>query len=232
MCSPVRALFTTLDTARHPEGGKAAHHQRHCTLRDHLPSVVILENLDQQLSKAKTATEVPQIPKHLWTCLATTIHNEIASLDEVTANTLRVSIPIPPERYVEEMLAFQSWMDFGRANGNNPVVVRAQVMTELYVAFVWLRDSLVKPCIDHLAEDATLTEIERFFSNGRPRKLRNAIAHGHWYYLPNYDGLEFWAEPSRGAPHERIEISQPDLDAWQTLSRGTTIAILLALTAS
>jgi hypothetical protein len=36
-------------------------------------------------------------------------------------------------------------------------------------------------------------------------------------------------ERKRGSGHERFRVSQPDLDCWQALSRGTAIAVLLAL---
>ena len=104
-----------------------------------------LAHLDSQLLAARSATEVPVLSDRVWDCLATTIHDEIAGLDEAITNLLRVSVLIPPERYVEELTAFQTWMDIAHANADNPVVVRAQVMTEIYVAFVWLRDSLMKP---------------------------------------------------------------------------------------
>ncbi len=137
---------------------------------------------------------------------------------------------IPPERYVEELTAFQAWMDLAHANAGDPVIVRAQVMTNLYVGFVWLRDSLVRPAAAVMPKPSTLATIEKFLVSGRRRMLRNAIAHGRWCYLPNFSGLECWAEPSRGQAHERFEISDADLDAWQLLSRGTAIAALLALT--
>lgn len=137
---------------------------------------------------------------------------------------------IPPERYVEELTAFQAWMDIAHANAENPVVVRAQVMTELYVAFVWLRDSLMKPTAAAVSEHTAFAALERFLSTGRRRTLRNAIAHGRWCYLHDFSGLECWAQPTRDRPHARFEIDQTDLGAWQLLSRGAAIATLLALT--
>lgn len=191
-----------------------------------------LAHLDNQLLTARVATEVPGLPDRVWRCLATTIYEEIASLDEAVTNQLRLSVLIAPERYVEELTAFQAWMDIAHANAGNPVIVRAQVMTELYVAFVWLRDSLMKPIADAVSDQTAFATVERFLSSGRRRKLRNAIAHGRWCYLHDYSGLECWAEPKRGQPHERFEITQTDLDAWQLLSRGVAIAALLALTDS
>jgi hypothetical protein len=66
-----------------------------------------------------------------------------------------------------------------------------------------------------------------FLSTGQRRLFRNAIAHGRWCYLPAFEGLEFWAEPSPRQPHQRHEISQAELTGWQTLSRETAIAALL-----
>jgi len=191
---------------------------------------VSLAHLDNQLLTARAATEAPELSDRVWRCLATTIHEEIASLDETVANQLRLSVLIPPERYVEELTAFQAWMDMAHANADNPVIVRAQVMTELYVAFVWLRDSLMKPTAAVVSDQTAFATVEQFLSSGRRRTLRNAIAHGRWCYLPDFSGLECWAEPTRGQPHERFEITRADLGAWQLLSRGAAIAALLALT--
>lgn len=120
-------------------------------------------------------------------------------------------------------------MDIAHANTDNPVIVRAQVMTELYVAFVWLRDSLMKPLAAVVSDETTFGTVERFLRRGRRRTLRNAIAHGRRCYLPDFSGLECWAE-SRHQPHQRFEIGHTDLEAWQGLSRGAAIAALLALT--
>jgi hypothetical protein len=187
-------------------------------------------HLDQQLSAVRTAEDVPPLAHDVWGSLATTVHNEVTALSEEVHNKIRVSLLIPPERYAEELTAFQAWMDIARANAANPAIVRAQVMTELYVAFVWLRDSLMTPVAAHASEDSVVRIVHRFLSTDRRRLLRNAIAHGRWCYLPGFRGLECWAEPSRGKQHERFEILQGELDSWQLLARGTAIAALLALT--
>ena len=187
-------------------------------------------NLDRELALARQAHQHPELADDVWRSLATTIHSEIAALDESTINRLRQTIMLPPERYVEELTAFQAWTEIAQSHKDNPVVVRARVMTELYVAFVWLRDSVVKPTAATLAPGSALRCVEQFLSNGQRRHLRNAIAHGRWCYLPDFTGLEYWAEPSRGQPHERYEIANSELGAWQVLSRGTAIAVLLSLT--
>src|SRR5680860_715983 len=155
-------------------------------------SVLKLTHLDNQLLAARASTEAPDLPDRVWDCLATTINDEIAGLDETSANQLRLSLLIPPERYLEELTAFQTWMDIARANADNPVIVRAQVMTQLYVAFVWLRDSVMKPAAAAVSDQTAFATIERFLSSGHRRMLRNAIAiaHGRWCYLPDFKGLE------------------------------------------
>lgn len=188
-----------------------------------------LDHLDRQLLSVRFGSESPALPEHAWAHLATTIYGEVAALDEAATNQLRVELVIPPERYVEELTASQAWMDIAHANPSNAVLVRAQVMTELYVAFVWLRDSVMRPAAQAVSEQAVLVAVEAFLSSGPRRMLRNAVAHGRWCYLPGFTGLECWAEPSRGQPHQRFELSQTDLGAWQLLSRGTAIAVLLAL---
>ncbi|MDA8069533.1 MAG: hypothetical protein M0T77_13145 [Actinomycetota bacterium] len=186
-------------------------------------------HLDQQLNAVRASTDVPDFADDVWGSLATTVHAEVAALGDAVHNQLRLQLLIPPERYIDELTAFQAWMEVARANATNPVIVRAQVMTEIYVAFVWLRDSLMKPVAARAPEDSVVRSVHRFLSTGRRRLLRNAIAHGHWCYLSDSKGLEYWAEPSRAERHQRFAISQADLDAWQLLARGTAIATLLAV---
>lgn len=190
----------------------------------------MLANLDRQLHTVRDAQDAPDLADAAWERLATAVYREVVNLGDEATNQLRIAMFIPPERYVEELLAFQTWMDIARANAADPAIVRAQVMTELYVAFVWLRDSLMNPIAERLGDDTTFGVLSRFLNGGRRRLLRNAVAHGRWCYLPDFSGLECWAEPSRGQKHERFEIHQVDIDAWQLLSRGTAIAALLALT--
>jgi hypothetical protein len=189
-----------------------------------------LDHLDRQLRRVAEAAERPDLPDPAWSRLATTIQEEVQGLDETAANQLRAQMLIPPERYREELEAFQSWMEFAQANRHEPVIVRAQIMTELYVSLVWLRDSMFRPLMAAVPPDSVTAITARFLGSGRRRLFRNAIAHGRWCYLPTYQGLEFWAEPTRGARHQRFEISAADLDTWQLLSRGSAIAALLGLT--
>jgi hypothetical protein len=187
-----------------------------------------LMNLDRQLQLAQLASETPTLSDQAWRRLATTVHDEIARLDECTLNQLRLSVLVPPERYVEELAIFEDWMEIAHANGHNPTVARAQVITELYMAFVRLPQSIMKQTAAAMSEESAVARIERFLSTGRRGKLRDAVAHGRWSCLPDLGGIEYWSEPALG--YERVEVGQLDLDAWQLLSRGAAVAAVLALT--
>lgn len=188
-----------------------------------------LQHIDSQIQAVRTARDAPMLSEAAWPRVATDIHNAVVSLESSAKDDLRQALMVPPDRYVEELSAFQGWIEIAHQNRDNPFVVRAQVMTELYVSFVWLKDSVMKPASEFLL-DGTFDAVETFLRTGQRRLLRNAIAHGRWCYLPDFSGLEYWAEPSRHQPHERFEIDQRELGLWQVLSRGTAIAVLLGLT--
>ncbi len=190
----------------------------------------MLDHLDGQLLVFEDCEDAPTIYASVRDRLASTIYAEVRSLDDASVNRLRGAMPIPPERYVEEMLAFQKWTEVARQNRRDPFVVRARVMTELYVAFVWLRDSVRVPVREAVGEGTTTWTVCHFLESGPRRLLRNAIAHGRWTYLADFSGIEYWAEPSRGKPLQRYEIKQDEFGPLQTVSRGASIAMLLALT--
>lgn len=187
-----------------------------------------LAHLDRQLLAARRATEAPDLPDRAWSRLATSIYDEVAPLDERAVNELRLSMLVPPERWVEELAVFQSWTTIAHLNEGDPAIVRAHVMTELYISFVWLWDSLMKPAAAALSTQSCLARLERFLGSGRRGTLRNAVARGRWAPMPDSGGVECWAELTYG--YQRVEIGRADLEAWQMLSRGAAIAVLLALT--
>lgn len=187
-----------------------------------------LVHLGEQLIRAKDASEVPELRDAEWPHLDTLAYHEVLSLRPMDLASLRANIPIPPERYREEMQAFQAWMEIAHRHASNAVVVRAQVITNLYVAFVWLRDSVLKPVSDALGKSTVFGCIFDFLNVGTPRRLRNAVARGRWTYSSEFGGLECWDGPPEG-PFEHFTVSQRDLNAWQMVSRAMGIAAILAL---
>ncbi len=184
-----------------------------------------LPALDRQLREARGASEDPAIAEAAWECLATSIAREVLALDEHESNELQLQMPVPPERYRVELEAFQAWLSLAELAVDNPVIVRARVMTELYVSFVWLRDSLIGPVAKQTG-NGIISQISDFLNGNTVRRLRNSIAHGRWTYNEDFSGLDCWD----GNPLNHFSVSQADYGKWQLLSRGTAVSIVLALT--
>lgn len=184
-----------------------------------------LRQLDEQILEVRAQLQDLSLSEERWTLVASSIHDEVGGLGAVVVNRLRNELVISPEDYLDELMAFQAWMDIAHANSENPVIVRAQVMTQLYVAFVWLRDSLMEPLSAVVTPDGAAGRVIDFLRTDDRRRLRNAVAHGRWRYLQDFNGLECWD----GQPPARFDIQAEQLGAWQLLSRASQIAVLLAI---
>lgn len=164
--------------------------------------------------------------------LATTIAREVAALSDEVKQRAREVSPVPLKIRIEELVAFQGFMDLIReATKPNPVVVRAQVVYQNYICFVYLGESCFKVLKEELPTGATAKKCCKFLTDNPVRAFRNALAHGNWRYLPDFSGLEYWAR--KGAdPKEPVvhyEVSQQELSFWQALARCTAYASFLTL---
>jgi hypothetical protein len=186
-------------------------------------------HIDAQMLSARTASEVPHVSDGAWPHLASEIRASVASLGDTGANRIRAALPQPPEDYASELSAFQGWIEVASRFPDDAAVVRARVMTELYVSFVVLRD-LLAAAADAVPVDSPLAEVDRFLTSGRRDDLRRAVASGRWGYRPDFTGLRILHGSDEGDAADDGDVSQADLHAWQTLSRGAAIAVLTALT--
>jgi hypothetical protein len=164
--------------------------------------------------------------------LATTITKEVVALPEAAKQRLREVSQIPLKIRIEELLAFQGWMDLVHATSEPPpVVVRAQVVYQNYICFVYLGESCFNVLRKELPSGSTAQKCCKFLTDNPVRAFRNAIAHANWRYLPDFSGLEYWAR--KGAegtePLVRFEVLQHDLSFWQALARCTSYASFLTL---
>ena len=152
--------------------------------------------------------------------LATTIAKEVAALSDNAKLRIGEASRIPLKIRIEELVAFQGWMDFIRAMSEpHPVVVRAQVVYQNYICFVYLEESCFNVMKRELPPGSTAKKCCRFLTDNPVRAFRNAVAHANWRYLPDFSGLEYWArkgaEPTE--PMARFVVSQQDLSFWQAL---------------
>jgi hypothetical protein len=113
----------------------------------------------------------------------------------------------------------------------HPVVVRAQVVCQNYICFVYLGESCFNVLKKELPPGSAAKKCCRFLTDNPIRAFRNAVAHANWRYLPDFTGLEYWArkgaEPTE--PMVRFEVSQQALSFWQALARCTAYASFLTL---
>jgi len=164
--------------------------------------------------------------------LATTITKEVAALPADAKQRVRDASQIPLKIRIEELEAFQGWMDLVRtANKPHPVVVRAQVVYVNYICFVYLAESCFNVLKKELPSGSTAKKCCKFLTDNPVRAFRNADSHANWRYLPDFSGLEYWArkgaEPTE--PVVRFEVLQQDLSFWQALARCTAYASFLTL---
>lgn len=72
--------------------------------------------------------------------LASSISREVASLEIPSKDRLRLASPIPLSCRLDELIAFQAWMDMAH-DADHPVINRAQVITQSYICFAYLKEN-------------------------------------------------------------------------------------------
>ena len=191
-----------------------------------------MEHLDEQMRQWSTRLRDDlKIGPPQSNQLASTIAGEVASLPDEVKQRVKDASQIPLETRIEELVAFQGWMDLLKASELPPVVVRAQVVYQNYVCFVYLGESCFNVLKSELPSGSTGKKCCRFLTDNPVRAFRNAVAHANWRYLPDFSGLEYWARKGadRCEPVVRFKVSQQDLTFWQALARCTGYASFLNL---
>lgn len=122
-----------------------------------------------------------------------------------------------------ELIAFQAFMDIFNNDKviHEPGLIRAQVITQNYVSFVYLNDACFKFLRKKTPPGSITKKCCKFLTDNPVRAFRNAFAHANWKYNSDYSGLIFWARKGSD-PNEsmsQFEVSQRDLGFWQALSR-------------
>lgn len=166
--------------------------------------------------------------------LATTIAGELRFLPVEVKREILHAAPVDVKDRLSELTAFQAFMDLmAKQPSAHPAAVRAQVLYQNYVCFVYLGEALFKILTKSAPQGSLTRRCARFLTDNPVRALRNAVAHGNWRYRDDFSGLVFWArkgsDPSE--PLHEFEVGQRELDFWQTLARGVAYAAYLHLSA-
>lgn len=191
-----------------------------------------MKQLDQQIAIWKDKlTRDAKIPIEYSECLASTIKSEIKNLSHDEKIKLTTSNPIDLKTRIEELQAFQSMMDTFNKMTLRPEIVRAQIIAQNYICFVYLKDTLFESLKKIMPSDSVTKKCCKYLLNNPVRAFRNSIAHGNWKYKNDFSGIEFWAykgEP-KDSPMDKWEVHKTDLSFWQALSRLIAYVSFLTL---
>lgn len=165
--------------------------------------------------------------------LASSIAAEVRALRPEARAAVLSATPVPLRQRLDELKAFQDFMDMASDIPNMPPLMRAQLIVQNYVCFVYLGEA----CFRVLRREAPAGSATRrccsFLTDNPVRAFRNAVAHGNWQHNPDLSGLAFWArmgDDPNATPVE-FQVSQNELNFWQSLSLCTAYAAYAALEA-
>ena len=158
--------------------------------------------------------------------LATTIASEVRWLSKEAKSEITKASPVDIKHRYEELLAFQGFMDFVHKSENHPAVVRAQVIVQNYICFVYLNENCFNVLRKHVSNGSACKKCCNFLVNNPVRAFRNAIAHSNWCYKSDFSGIRYWARKGSDPdePLSKFEVDQDDLSFWQAVARCTAYA--------
>lgn len=162
--------------------------------------------------------------------LATVMAKEVNELPDRIKKEIKESSPVSINNRLDELIAFQDWMDTARTLLGHPAITRAQVITQNYICFIYLKDSCFYILDKNLPIDSSAKKCCSFLIGNPVKAFRNALAHANWQYKADYSGIEFWARDNPGDKGmTRWEVNQADLNFWQQLSRAVAYVTYVTL---
>ncbi|MBC8029977.1 MAG: hypothetical protein H7Z16_07685 [Pyrinomonadaceae bacterium] len=164
--------------------------------------------------------------------VATLVAADIRFLSSEAKAEIKAASPVSISARIDELLVFQAWMDLAHSLPKHPVIVRAQVVMQNYICFVYLKDACFEVISKQAAPKSVAARCANHLSRGPVRDFRNAFSHANWQYNSTYTGLECWVRQNarnRSGSLKHFVVSQDDLTFWQTLSRAVAYATYLQL---
>ena len=153
--------------------------------------------------------------------LFSVIAKEVGALAPEAKERVKSASPISVAARLQQLGTFNEWMIlFHGSSSPSAAMAHAQVITNLYISFVYLSEACFKVLLKELPTGSTLKKCCKFLTDNLVCALRNAVAHSNWHYLPDLSGFEFWAKKGSD-PKElpsRFEVSQHDISFWQSLA--------------
>ena len=212
------------DVGKLPPGDMSEHRKRnHSVIR-----------LDEQMRAwAPRLRDDIRVSVEASQSLASAIVDDVAALPIEARASLRSGGPIGLRERLDELVAFQAFVDFASPISNAPALTRAHVIVQNYVCFVYLGESCFKDLRASAPSASTLRRCCQFLTDNPIRAFRNAVAHANWRYNEDFTGIRFWARKGDDPKADMVEftVSQNDLNFWQSLARCTAYAAYTTLEA-
>jgi hypothetical protein len=164
--------------------------------------------------------------------VATLVAGDIRFLSSKVKAEIEAASPVSISARIDELLVFQAWMDLQRSLPKHPTHVRAQVLVQNYICFVYLKDACFEVISKQAAPKSVAARCASHLSRGAVRDFRNAFSHANWQYNSTFTGLECWVRQNtrnRSGALKHFLVSQDDLTFWQALSRAVAYATYLQL---
>ncbi len=190
--------------------------------------------LDEQMRRYRSQlSSLARIDEWTTRKLATTIASEVRFLAPEAKNRIKAVSPVKLQDRLDELTAFQAFMDNMSTYRNQkvgalPELVRAQVIVQNYITFVYLPEACFSVLRKEMPKDSTTRKCAKYLTDNPVRSFRNAMAHANWSYNEDFSGLVYWARKGSdpGEPLARHEVDQKTLGFWQSLSRCTAYAAM------
>jgi hypothetical protein len=184
-------------------------------------------HLDEQMAawSARLISEVG-ISEEESRKLGTKVASDVRFLPSSSKEEIARASPVSPDARLRELQAFQGWMDAVARSNASPFIVRAQVITQNYICFVYLPESCFEILSKAAPSGSVTKKCAQYLRNGRIRSFRNAIAHANWRYRDDFKAITYWARKGSN-PNEALtefEVTQEELSFWQSLSRCVAYA--------
>ena len=103
--------------------------------------------MDSQMKKwSPFFTEQLKIPHEKTNTIASIISSETINIPQKSREEIIafLSVPVSLQHRLDELKAFQGWMDTANSIQRNPFVTRAQVIVQNYICFVYLGEACFK----------------------------------------------------------------------------------------
>lgn len=192
------------------------------------------ERLDRQLKAfAGRLVEAVRLEEEETGKVATAVAAEVRFLESASRADVHAAGPVPLKDRLDELQAFQAWMDLASTRRSDAAVTRAHVIVQNYMCFVYLGEACFRALRRTSKPGSVTRRCCEYLTHNPIRAFRNAIAHSNWTYAPDFRGLVYWARKGSDSNEalSRFEVAQRELNFWQALSRGVAYAAYTSIEA-